>query len=332
MKNKKGLVLSILMCAFIFGVTIPLFMTNHKKVKADTITDLSGSTWVVNDYPDVISNNTYYIDFTSNNSNWNIFRLSVGNDPSIIYGFQETVYVDGYWYNNAFKTIQITGGNDATNSSLISWLQNNATMTVAPTPPTPTGTQITHKYWSPYGAIQMNNNQVVGDNDIQYTVLFNEFTSSYDETTQTGLIFKGVLTEQDPAWSYIESLAPQIDGIYILYHGTTNIIDNAMWLEFNYGDYMDTDLYNFMDLWGYWFDDADAYIVGMNQGYVEGTEHGRALGQADGTQYTGLITGIFNGLGGLLSIQVFPNITIGLLIGLPLLLGVLIIIIKILRG
>lgn len=328
MKNKKGLVLSILLVFFISGVTIPLFMTNHKKVKADTITDLTGSSWMLNYYP-TYRTFEYNINFTSNNESYvkilfefDYLRYQDSN------GNKYSVYEDGVGWDYAeYRTINIYGGSDATNTSFISWLQSNASML---TPPTPPGTQITKKYWSPYGIITMSDNQVIGDNDIQYTVLFNEFTSSYDETTQTGLIFKGVLTNQDPAWSYIESINGS--GINILYHGTTNNINNSMWLEFTYGDYMDTNLYNFMNLWGHWFDDGDAYIVGMNQGYVEGTEHGRALGQADGVEYTNLVSRIFNGLGDILSIQIFPNITIGLLIGLPLLLGVFIIIIKILRG
>lgn len=362
MKNKKGLVLSILLVFFISGVTIPLFMTNHKKVKADTITDLTNTTWIFNNSipyssysllnmgtDDIINFN---ISFTSNNTQYTVLSIYTGldiDDHEYKYlGFAYTnsnqnpytqvysIFVDysdtssvlsTTWLNDNYKTIEFTGGTAVTSPVLISWLQSNATLQ---TPPTPTGTQITKKYWSPYGIITMSDNQVIGDNDIQYTVLFNEFTSSYDETTQTGLIFKGVLTNQDPAWSYIESINGS--GINILYHGTTNNINNSMWLEFTYGDYMDTNLYNFMNLWGHWFDDGDAYIVGMNQGYVEGTEHGRALGQADGVEYTNLVSRIFNGLGDILSIQIFPNITIGLLIGLPLLLGVFIIIIKILRG
>ena len=333
MKNKKGLVLSILFVFFICGVTIPLFMTNHKKVKADTISNLTNTVWCFNFEISATLDTNFSINFTNNNNNYS--HLGVGKDinggtrNNRLYYDSTTVYnaySGDYWLSLNYRTITITGGADVTNTNLINWLNLNAENQT----PIQTDTRILYKYWAPYGIIRMNDNQVISDNDIQYTVLFNEFTSSYDETTQTGLIFKGVLTEQDPAWSYIESVNGS--GINILYHGTTNNLDNAMWLEFTYGDYMDTELYDFMDLWGVWFDDGDAYIVGMNQGYVEGTEHGRALGQADGTQYTGLVTGIFNGLGGLLSIQVFPNITIGLLIGLPLLLGVLIIIIKILRG
>lgn len=347
MKNKKGFSLSVLLVFFICGVTIPLFMTNHKKIKADTITNLNGTTWIIDNdvltFPSERDFTNYYNDeidgpynltFTSNNINFTSITFQSVEDvrTSIIYSNRdEDIYVLNYnglysWANINYKTIEITGGTDTTNADLIAWFETNATQYT----PTPTGTQILYKYWAPSGIIVMQDNQIIRDNDIEYTVLFNEYNRSYDETTQTGLIFTGVMTEQEPAWSYIESINGQ--GINILYHGETNNINNTMWLEFTYGDYMDTQLYDFMDLWGYWFDDAEAYITGMSQGYVEGVEHGRALGQADGVEYTGLITGIFNGLGNILSIQVFPNITIGLLIGLPLLLGAFIIIIKILRG
>lgn len=351
MKSKKGFALSVLFVFFIFGVTIPLFMSNHRKVKADSITDLTSTTWIINDNPSTFpsgrdftnyyndeTDGPYYINFTSNDINFTSITFISDEDIACHMRYNEgdtrywvLTYGDSnndtyVWLNNNYKTIEITGGTDTTNADLIAWFETNATQYT----PTPTGTRILYKYWAPDGIIRMQDNQRIGDNDIQYTVLFNEYNRSYDETTQTGLIFTGVMTEQEPAWSYIESINGT--GINILYHGETNNINNTMWLEFTYGDYMDTNLYNFMDLWGYWFDDAEAYITGMNQGYVEGVEHGRALGQADGVEYTGLITGIFNGLGNILSIQVFPNITIGLLIGLPLLLGAFIIIIKILRG
>ena len=334
MKNKKGCVLSFLLVFFICGVAIPLFMTNHTKVKADTITDLTGTTWIFNDYIDTTISSGLGITITSNGNNYydvyvgvdsedhqrngRIYYATSNNDVLVFNSFS-----GDNWLNVAYKTITITGGYNATNSTVIQWIQANATQQT-------TGTQILYKYWAPDGIIRMTDNQVLSDNEIEYTVLFNEYNRSYDETTQTGLIFKGVQTQQDPAYSYIQSINGQ--GINILYLGNTNNINNTMWLEFTYGDYMDSDLYDFMDLWGYWFDDSEAYLVGTNQGLVEGKEIGRALGQADGVQYTGLVTGIFNGLGGLLNIQVFPNITLGLIIGLPLLLGALIIILKILRG
>lgn len=326
MKNKKGLVLSVLFVFFIFGVTLPLFMTNHNKVKADTINNLTNTTWLLNERID--TNITASINFTSNNNNYTSFRsyYDFGMDwQYIVYNTFEA-YVNG-WVNQVYKTIYITGGQDVTSSTLINWLQNNGTQQI----PTPTGTEINHKYWSIDGAFRIANNSVYSDTSIEYTILYNHYRNDeYEDTTQTGLVFKGMTTE-DPH-SYIYSINSQIDGIYLLYYSNNDVIDNTCCYEFTIGDYMDNDLYTFMSNIGTWFDDYNAYLVGMNQGYDGGIEAGRALGQADGVSYTNLITRIFNGLGDILSIQIFPNITIGLLIGLPLLLGVFIIIIKILRG
>lgn len=329
MRHKKRLVISFVLVFFIFGVSLPLFITNHKKVKADTITDLTGTTWVFNNNINFFYwSNRFYVNFTCNNTNYNQIYILDDEERCMYYYTSNSsvgVYYDG-WQSDNYKTITITGGNDVTNSTFISWLQGSATQQQ----PAPQGTEITHRYWAPMGVITMTNNQVVSDEEIVYTILFNEQRRQYDETTQTGLIFKGMITTDDPPHSYIESVASV--GINILYMGDTNNINNSMWLEFTTGDYIDDDLYNFMSLVGVWFDDTEAYLVGMNQGYVEGKADGRALGQADGVEYTNLITNIFNGLGDILSIQIFPNITIALLIGLPLLLGVLVIILKILRG
>jgi hypothetical protein len=50
------------------------------------------------------------------------------------------------------------------------------------------------------------------------------------------------------------------------------------------------------------------------------------------TSYDNIMTSVFGGFADILSIEVFPNITIGLIIGLPLLLGALLIILKFIRG
>lgn len=50
------------------------------------------------------------------------------------------------------------------------------------------------------------------------------------------------------------------------------------------------------------------------------------------TSYDNIMTSVFGGFADILSTEVFPNITIGLIIGLPLLLGALLIILKFIRG
>lgn len=358
MKSKKGCILSILLVLFIFGVTIPLFMTNHKKIKADTINNLTNTTWILNNDFTTPNEMYFYLEGNVTASQW-------GSNSNVSYTFYEDInqgisnFVVGAYYddleseyytssntldfrvnyqntdihtilnrnNTNFSNLQIeiTGG-EVTNQYLISWLQDNATQQQ----PAPDGTEITHRYWATYRDIIMLDNQSVYDEEITYTILFNEYDNDYENQTLTGLTFYGIHTNPQVNNSYI--LSVNNNGRDTLYQGDTNRIDNTMWLEFRIGDYMDDDLYNFMTSNGVWFDDANIYIAGANQGYIEGTEHGIALGQADAIEYTSLITNIFNGIGNILSIQIFPNITIGLIIGLPLLLGVLIIILKILRG
>lgn len=343
MKSKKGCILSIFLVLFIFGVTIPLFMTNHKKIKADTISDLTDTTWLLNDTVvfDPYSDNShwYFINFTSNNNSFSIlyfqnvdedydefyleYRLTNNNYVDVYYGGYNPNYEMNV-INSSYQEITITGGTDVTNSNLISWLQNNATQQGI----APVGTEITHKYWASYLDINLSNNEVIGDNNISYKVLLNTYTDNYNDETLTGLTFTGLISNDNH--SYIISIDGSITTI--LYQSDTSTIDNPMLLEFTLGDYIDSDLYDLMEDTGVWFDDARAYMAGTSFGSIYGFNRGIAYGEANATQYTSLVTNILNGLGNILSIQVFPNITIGLIIGLPLLLGVFIIIIKILRG
>lgn len=88
-----------------------------------SISDLTGTIWVFNDYPD-LSSATYYINFSSNENNYSY--LQIGSER--IFYENTRVYLDGEgWENEAYRTIIITGGTDATNSTLIAWLESNAT-------------------------------------------------------------------------------------------------------------------------------------------------------------------------------------------------------------
>lgn len=107
----------------------------------DTITDLTGTSWILNDdfsstdfgkpvqransiaNVQTTSNYGYFIDFTAlyNNSWLGFVRLS-----SIV-----LVSMPSYDTLEAGDTIQISGGTDVTNSNLISWLQANATQVIS---------------------------------------------------------------------------------------------------------------------------------------------------------------------------------------------------------
>lgn len=105
------------------------------------ITDLTGTTWVFNDYLDDTSLIRTYVDFTSNGITFASIERNYSTSPFttniLIYynsnGISTNVCDLDSWTNEAYKTITITGGADATNATLISWLQANATLQETPT-------------------------------------------------------------------------------------------------------------------------------------------------------------------------------------------------------
>lgn len=109
---------------------------NGTKQTVETITDLTGYTWVGNESLSLRDYNgsTWTINFTSNNENFNqINILARGPQQELRYlpnkDENQVVYdFPSGWRDEAYKTIQITGGTDATNSDLIAWLQANGNL------------------------------------------------------------------------------------------------------------------------------------------------------------------------------------------------------------
>lgn len=103
------------------------------------ITDLTGYTWVGNDRMNLIEGtNSFYITFTSNNEMYG--TIIIDNRTIGIISFYSVTYLlldssrgdfvyNGEWFGQAYKTIEITGGTDATNPDLIAWLEANGTLT-----------------------------------------------------------------------------------------------------------------------------------------------------------------------------------------------------------
>lgn len=93
--------------------------------------DLTGTTWLFyNNYTDMNGPwdyATYNINFTSNNTNY----TSLGLDTWTIYYNNTMAFAPGppQWYNQAYRTISITGGADATNAALYAFISANATQT-----------------------------------------------------------------------------------------------------------------------------------------------------------------------------------------------------------
>lgn len=106
------------------------------------VTDLTGTTWVINEQPSVDVNFSYNINFTaiiSVETSFNIFE--VNNSVSrpirgLRYHDPQSGYITAYstfaiaWVSESARTISITGGTDVANTNLIAWLEANATQVV----------------------------------------------------------------------------------------------------------------------------------------------------------------------------------------------------------
>lgn len=106
------------------------------------ITTLVGTTWYFDEYadwsscPHNISEGSgigFQLDFVSNNKEYTYIDWDSSSqnhiyyEAGVFYGDDyATVYKDGEWDNEVYRTIEITGGDFATNQSFITWLQNNA--------------------------------------------------------------------------------------------------------------------------------------------------------------------------------------------------------------
>lgn len=97
------------------------------------VTDLTGTTWYFNNQINAYdpSGGSITLNFASNSGSYIRLRcveeISVEMSYQTIDGGGTPVYGDGYWDNNAYRTIEITGGTDVTNANVIAWLEANAT-------------------------------------------------------------------------------------------------------------------------------------------------------------------------------------------------------------
>ena len=97
------------------------------------VTDLTGTIWKLNSSIKSIDSAIYSINFISNGTNYNSISGSISGIPiqiSIKYGITggtaTTVYSGkvgtAKWANYNYRIIEISGGTDATNAELITWL------------------------------------------------------------------------------------------------------------------------------------------------------------------------------------------------------------------
>jgi len=114
-----------------------------------SVIDLTNTVWYFNEHPQRINPNTYYLTFTSNNTQYyrignhwqgsylydlNYYTSLSGSGMN--YAYESTSGASevglGSWSNPNYRTITITGGTDATNPDLIAWLEASATPAVIP--------------------------------------------------------------------------------------------------------------------------------------------------------------------------------------------------------
>lgn len=88
------------------------------------ISDLTGTTWILNDNLSYFLNGPFAIDFTSNNNSYSY--LYFAQSAQRLSYDSLLVYYNSWQVDNTYKTITITGGNEATDASLIAWLEANA--------------------------------------------------------------------------------------------------------------------------------------------------------------------------------------------------------------
>lgn len=92
---------------------------------------LAGTTWFFNatlDFtgvPSILQD--YSLDFVSNNTSFSVFAMVFQGSLGVMaYGEEQVYFSVVGWYNSAYRTITITGGDDANNPDLIAWIQANA--------------------------------------------------------------------------------------------------------------------------------------------------------------------------------------------------------------
>ena len=96
------------------------------------ITDLTGHQWVGNNDIPVgnMINGTFYVNFICDNANYTRIYIEAA-DYEIKYtpvtGPEFAVFYVN-WQGQKYRTIAFTGGTDATNATLIEWLQTNGTL------------------------------------------------------------------------------------------------------------------------------------------------------------------------------------------------------------
>ena len=94
-----------------------------------SVSTLANTKWIIKVTPTLTGQNSYNINFNSDNFASILFQIDNGslmymnNESEDVYAYNNNSWING----QAYRIIEITGGNDVTNATLIAWLEANAT-------------------------------------------------------------------------------------------------------------------------------------------------------------------------------------------------------------
>lgn len=100
------------------------------------VTNLTGYTWAGENSISIDLLNQYNLNFTCNNIAYTSFEFNQESSPmgqafTLRYGSYLAYSSASGWQSEANRIIKITGGSDATNSALISWMQSNGSLSTS---------------------------------------------------------------------------------------------------------------------------------------------------------------------------------------------------------
>lgn len=313
MKLKK---IFIIFCCFFLVIASIFAVVPSFKVNADTtITDLTDTTWIFNQSisfsSSYDSSEVLAITFSCNSINYDWLTYGQDDEHNTYIEFLRItsgtnvsgtiVWENGSWVNDSYRTINITGSSTrgpytATSSYAINWISSRATYFV------PYSTYTLTTQWEDDFLLNPGTppTSIRSDETIVMTFMpYNVTTTGYEvpEFLVTGCSY---------TWNRQTSQLT-------LYNATGNVtVVQQTFLLHTHEQYLTygQQRYTF------------GYNTGHTSGYAEGYEDGEDYMQEHitGTEYIGTIA---NGVGNILGLKVFGQISIGVLLFIPLLLGVI---------
>lgn len=317
---KKAFNYSIFFFASACLATVALVGNTNKVnvAKAETaITNLTGCTWVGKNSIDYYNiGGPHNITFTSNNTeftqinyvnNWTGTRVEyVKSDNTKVTVF--LISSPSAWTDEAYKTIQITGGGDVEKTSLISWLGNNGTLTAPAGPVSVTGVELNYSEYSLSlsGSVQLTAT-VSPDNATNKDVTWSTSDSSVATVSSEGLVSavaegNATITVTTDDGSFTDTCSITVtnsggdepvdvnDGLYTIIEVSDSINWNfkSLWLDnFSYADdYNSTLRNNFFDESGLYGDIINEWTNAYKNGQIGHHYCGDGVNLSRGTNKT----------------------------------------------